>query len=226
MMKFLCFVSFLGLSFGAMAQENALFPELAKKSSEPTPPAAEVVPAGEVKSLFDEDSDPDKNARQEAVERLQQGGLDEIKAEIGAGSLDKNLNAGASAQASGQEKPVAGKGYFVISPGMVQIIEPSVSRFQFCMGNLILTNNTNTPLQDLSVTIDYTPIKLPVQFGGVLPGASTTQKIYLATEGCQMLTKVPNMNIDNCQAQGMTEEECKATVKYITDLQLVSETRQ
>ena len=225
-MMFLYFVSFLGLSFGAMAQENALFPELAKKAPEPTPAAAEVVPAGEVKSLFDDRTD--KNARQEAVERLQQGGLDEIKAEIGVESLDKNLAAGAAAQqaAAESEKPVVGKGNFVSSPSSVQIIEPSVARFQFCLAYLTLKNNTKTPLTDLSITIDYTPIKMPIQFGGVQPGESATQKIYMATEACQMLTKVPDMTINNCQATGMTEEECKAAVKYITDLQLVSDTRQ
>ena len=224
MMKFLCFVSLLGMSFGAMAQENALFPELAKKAPDQAPAAAQVVPAGEVKSLFDEESSG-KNAREEALERLQQGGLEEIKAEAGVESLEENLAAG-TAEQKNQQEPVAGKGFFVISPDSVQIIEPSVARFQFCMAYLNLTNNTKTTLKELTVTIDYAPIKMPVSFSGIKSGDSQTQKIYLATEACQSLTKVPEMTINNCQADEMTDEECKTLVKYITDLQLVSDTQQ
>lgn len=224
MMKFLCFVSLLGMSFGAMAQENALFPELAKKAPDQAPAAAQVVPAGEVKSLFDEESSG-KNAREEALERLQQGGLEEIKAEAGVESLEENLAAG-TAEQKNQQEPVAGKGFFVISPDSVQIIEPSVARFQFCMAYLNLTNNTKSTLKDLTVTINYAPIKMPVSFSGIKSGDSQTQKIYLATEACQSLTKVPEMTINNCQADEMTDEECKTLVKYITDLQLVSDTRQ
>lgn len=224
MMKFLCFVSLLGMSFGAMAQENALFPELVKKAPDQAPAAAQVVPAGEVKSLFDEGSSG-KNAREEALERLQQGGLEEIKAEAGVESLEENLAAG-TAEQKNQQEPVAGKGFFVISPDSVQIIEPSVARFQFCMAYLNLTNNTKTTLKELTVTIDYAPIKMPVSFSGIKSGDSQTQKIYLATEACQSLTKVPEMTINNCQADEMTDEECKTLVKYITDLQLVSDTRQ
>ncbi len=226
MMKFLCFVSLLGISFGAMAQENALFPELAKKAPNQAPAAAEVVPAGEVKSLFDDTNETGQNAREEALERFQQGGLEEIKAEAGIESLNENLAAGTAEQKDNQDKPVAGKGYFVISPDTVQIIEPSVARFQFCMAYLSLTNNTSKTLKDLSVTINYEPIKMPVAFSGIKPGDSQTQKIYLATEACQALTKVPDMTINNCQADEMTEEKCKTLVKYITDLQLVSDTRQ
>ena len=224
MMKFLCFVSLLGMSFGAMAQENALFPELAKKAPDQAPAAAQVVPAGEVKSLFDEGSSG-KNAREEALERLQQGGLEEIKAEAGVESLEENLAAG-TAEQKNQQEPVAGKGFFVISPDSVQIIEPSVARFQFCMAYLNLTNNTKSTLKDLTVTINYAPIKMPVSFSGIKSGDSQTQKIYLATEACQSLTKVPEMTINNCQADEMTDEECKTLVKYITDLQLVSDTQQ
>ena len=224
MMKFLCFVSLLGMSFGAMAQENALFPELVKKAPDQAPAAAQVVPAGEVKSLFDEESSG-KNAREEALERLQQGGLEEIKAEAGVESLEENLAAG-TAEQKNQQEPVAGKGFFVISPDSVQIIEPSVARFQFCMAYLNLTNNTKTTLKDLTVTINYAPIKMPVSFSGIKSGDSQTQKIYLATEACQSLTKVPEMTINNCQADEMTDEECKTLVKYITDLQLVSDTQQ
>lgn len=224
MMKFLCFVSLLGMSFGAMAQENALFPELAKKAPDQAPAAAQVVPAGEVKSLFDEGSSG-KNAREEALERLQQGGLEEIKAEAGVESLEENLAAG-TAEQKNQQEPVAGKGFFVISPDSVQIIEPSVARFQFCMAYLNLTNNTKTTLNDLTITINYAPIKMPVSFSGIKSGDSQTQKIYLATEACQSLTKVPEMTINNCQADEMTDEECKTLVKYITDLQLVSDTQQ
>ena len=224
MMKFLCFVSLLGMSFGAMAQENALFPELVKKAPDQAPAAAQVVPAGEVKSLFDEESSG-KNAREEALERLQQGGLEEIKAEAGVESLEENLAAG-TAEQKNQQEPVAGKGFFVISPDSVQIIEPSVARFQFCMAYLNLTNNTKSTLKDLTVTINYAPIKMPVSFSGIKSGDSQTQKIYLATEACQSLTKVPEMTINNCQADEMTDEECKTLVKYITDLQLVSDTRQ
>ena len=224
MMKFLCFVSLLGMSFGAMAQENALFPELVKKAPDQAPAAAQVVPAGEVKSLFDEESSG-KNAREEALDRLQQGGLEEIKAEAGVESLEENLAAG-TAEQKNQQEPVAGKGFFVISPDSVQIIEPSVARFQFCMAYLNLTNNTKTTLKELTVTINYAPIKMPVSFSGIKSGDSQTQKIYLATEACQSLTKVPEMTINNCQADGMTDEVCKTLVKYITDLQLVSDTRQ
>ena len=224
MMKFLCFVSLLGMSFGAMAQENALFPELVKKAPDQAPAAAQVVPAGEVKSLFDEESSG-KNAREEALERLQQGGLEEIKAEAGVESLEENLAAG-TAEQKNQQEPVAGKGFFVISPDSVQIIEPSVARFQFCMAYLNLTNNTKSTLKDLTVTINYAPIKMPVSFSGIKSGDSQTQKIYLATEACQSLTKVPEMTINNCQADEMTDEECKTLVKYITDLQLVSDTQQ
>lgn len=224
MMKFLCFVSLLGMSFGAMAQENALFPELVKKAPDQAPAAAQVVSAGEVKSLFDEESSG-KNAREEALERLQQGGLEEIKAEAGVESLEENLAAG-TAEQKNQQEPVAGKGFFVISPDSVQIIEPSVARFQFCMAYLNLTNNTKSALKDLTVTINYAPIKMPVSFSGIKSGDSQTQKIYLATEACQSLTKVPEMTINNCQADEMTDEECKTLVKYITDLQLVSDTQQ
>ncbi len=224
MMKFLCFVSLLGMSFGAMAQENALFPELVKKAPDQAPAAAQVVPAGEVKSLFDEESSG-KNAREEALDRLQQGGLEEIKAEAGVESLEENLAAG-TAEQKNQQEPVAGKGFFVISPDSVQIIEPSVARFQFCMAYLNLTNNTKTTLKELTVTINYAPIKMPVSFSGIKSGDSQTQKIYLATEACQSLTKVPEMTINNCQADEMTDEECKTLVKYITDLQLVSDTQQ
>ena len=224
MMKFLCFVSLLGISFGAMAQDNELFPELVKKTPDQAPAAAQVVPAGEVKSLFDEGSSG-KNAREEALERLQQGGLEEIKAEAGVESLEENLAAG-TAEQKNQQEPVAGKGFFVISPDSVQIIEPSVARFQFCMAYLNLTNNTKTTLNDLTITINYAPIKMPVSFSGIKSGDSQTQKIYLATEACQSLTKVPEMTINNCQADEMTDEECKTLVKYITDLQLVSDTQQ
>lgn len=225
MMKFLCFVSLLGISFGAMAQDNELFPELVKKTPDQAPAAAQVVPAGEVKSLFDDNSSG-KNAREEALERLKQGGLEEIKAEAGIESLERNLEAGAAEQQNKQEKPSVGKGYFVISPDSVQIVEPSVARFQFCMAYLTLTNETKSALNELSLIVNYSPIKMPVVFANVKAGESQTQKIYLATEACQMLTKVPEVTINNCSAEEMTVEECKATVKYITDLQLVSDIQQ
>lgn len=220
MFKFLCLASILGVGLGAFAQENALFPELAKPAAESpkTQQAPAVVPPEEVPSLFNNES-ADSKAQAEMLKQLNE----DVKAETAGKLLESDLNAGAAAQAQQQE---TSKDQFIISPSSVQIVKPSVSRFQFCMATLTLTNDTKVTLRGLGTIVHYTPIDMPIRFGTVSPGGRTSQKIYMATEACQMLTQLPEVTVESCQAEKMTEEECKSKVKYITDLELVSDTQQ
>lgn len=238
MLKFLCFVSVLGLSFASFAQENALFPDLkrggqnqAPAQQEPAPAPAPVrqggLPPEEIPSLF---ANEDKSvvSREDIIERVNERGFGDVLDEAGEDSLSERLSAGVGAQ--GQEnagddanKKRESSGQFIISPTSVQIIEPSIARFQFCMADITIQNDTDTTLRNLNAIIHYTPIDMPFGFSNIAPGKSTTQKIYMATEGCQKLVTTPPVTIKVCQADGMTEEECKAAVKYVTNLQMVSE---
>lgn len=217
MLKFLCFVSVLGISIGAYAQDNGLFPELNKRQEQSEPAAVQQpVPAGQVPSLF---ADEAPVSREEIIEQARQKGLNDL-VEPGADSLSERLSAGQKKVAAGQD------GYFVLSPARVQIIEPSIARFQFCMADLSLTNNTDKALSDLSVTVHYSPINMPFSFGSVPVGETVSRQFYMASEGCQKLIQVPQLTINNCVAEDMTEEECKSAVKYVTELQLVSDLQQ
>lgn len=226
MLKFLCFVTVLGAGLTAFAQDNSLFPDLNKKAAVKEETAARGqggLPADQIPSLFaNEDVSV---SREDIIERVNERGFgDVLESED---SLSANLDAGVKKQEEEEGKDKAElTDEFIISPGRVQIIEPAIKRFQFCMADIVFQNQTEHKLKQVNAIIHYTPIDMPFEFSDVESGASTTRRIYMATEGCQKLTTVPAVTINVCQAEGMAEEECKSKVKYVSDLELVSHTVQ
>lgn len=237
MLKFLCFVSVLGLSFASFAQENALFPDLKRGGQNQAPAQQEQAPAPaptaqggllpeQIPSLF-ANEDTSAISREEILERVNERGLSDVLEEENDG-LSVSLSAGVKAQETAEakddenQKP-KGSGQFILSPERVQIIEPSIARFQFCMANISLKNDSDKTLYNLNAIIHYTPIDMPFDFSNVSPGDSVTRKIYMAAEGCQKLVTTPPVTINVCRAENMTEEECKKSVNYVTSLQMVSD---
>lgn len=221
MMKFLCSVAVIAVSCGAFAQAGDLFPELRRRQQQPvSDPVAAVVPEGQaVPSLFEEE---DIN-QAEMAQRVRQEGLNE-RFRTNESDFDARVNAAKQGQKAEPNK--SDKGFFVLAPGRVQIVEPSVSRFQFCMADLTLTNNTEETLQSMQVSIKYGNIDMPFDFGSVPPGEMISRKFYMASAACQGLVQVPQTNVIGCRATNMTDDVCKSKVKYVTRLELTSDTQQ
>ena len=209
-------ISMLALTVSANAQDTGgLFPELQKREQKPQP-TQQFNPNAPIPDLFDNELPSQAQINENAR-------LEQLK---GSTTPSDGLSQQIQNDASSAKKRKIPKGqedFIVITPERVQIITPSVNRFQFCMAGLTLQNNTKHNIKALKITADYSPVQMPLTFGATPAGETYTGRFYLAGSACQQLLTVPKITVDVCQADGMSVEECKSAVKYITDLRLTSE---
>ncbi len=216
MIKFLCLLMAFMVSTQALAQNvDGLFPELAGRKQ----PVAQQkqVKQQPVESLFDKETEQEAEQRQNEAIRSALSEPD--------GNFDDAMRQGGQNQAPVISK--AEQGFFVFSPSNVQIVTPTIARFQFCTSHLTLSNYTDGNLKTLSVVFEYTPIVLPHTYTNIRKGDQTTNILSLAGESCQMLRRVPNIKVVKCEAtriiekngqqteEPISEEECKAKVKFV-----------
>ncbi len=224
MPKFLCFVTVLLLSAGAMAQSSdaGLFPELRKVNAERATSAQESMNEQNARptSLFGEET-PEESARREdaAIRSL----LGETRGDTLSETLERN-----AAQTQPQQFGRAEANFFVFRPSEIQIVVPTISRFQFCTSNLTLSNNTsNVVLKTLGVVFKYNSVQVPYTYSGLNPGGSQTGTVALGGDACQVLLKAPGVDVTKCVATRieeqngkktevpLSESECRAKVKYL-----------
>ena len=210
-------ISILAFTISANAQDTGgLFPELQKREQKQQP-AQQFDPNAPVPDLFSNETPSQTQAEKERIEQLK-------RENAISNALEQQINN----DSSGAKKRKVKKGqenFIIITPEQVQIVTPSVNRFQFCMAGLTLLNNTKHNIKALKITADYSPVQMPLTFGATPAGESYTGRFYLAGTACQQLLTTPKITVDVCQADGMSVQECKSAVKYITDLQLASESR-
>lgn len=234
MLKFLCVITALMVSVSAVAQEanNSLFPELQKRRSEQVVPAVPTARDGSVNpavranqpapSLFDTETDEETKQREaEAIRTLFN------EAENETDRLTETLQ-----PRGGQTQPrklsKAEENFFVFTPSEIQIVVPTIARFQFCTSHLTLSNNTSdVTLKTLSVVFKYADIAFPYTYEGLQPGDNQAGEIYLGGEACQVMLKTPGIDIKKCVAtrsverdgkkveEPLSEAECRSKVKYL-----------
>ncbi len=234
MLKFLCVVTALMVSVSAVSQEanNSLFPELQRRRSEQVAPAVptnndgSVSPAQRanqpVPSLFDTETDEETRQREaEAIRTLFNESEDETD------RLTETLQRG-DGQTQTRKLSKAEENFFVFSPSEIQIVVPTISRFQFCTSHLTLSNNTpDVTLKTLGVVLKYADISVPYTYKGLNAGDSQSGTVALGGEACQVLLKVPGIDIKKCVATRLVERdgkkveeeipeaECRSKVKYL-----------
>lgn len=226
MLKFLCVLTVFMVSAGAFAQnvENELFPELQKRPSvrtQPTQPeATRKKDVQSVPSLFENES-------AEAVSQRENEAIRSLFNETEEDRLSDTLSRGA-AQTQQRQLSKAEENFFVFSPSEIQIVVPTIARFQFCTSHLTLSNNTSDViLKSLSVVFKYANIQVPYTYTGMNPGDSQSGTVALGGEACQVLLKVPEIDVKKCLATRMVEREgrqveeplsvteCTSKVKYL-----------
>ncbi len=215
MKKFLCMISVLAFSISANAQDSgALFPELQKREQKQQA-VQKFDPNAPVPDIFDTNTSTQLQSEKDRLEQLK-------RENILSNTIEQQINRDASTAQKRKVKK-GQENFFIITPDEVQVITPAVSRFQFCRASLTLQNNTKHNIRALKITADYSPVQMPLTFGATPAGESFSGRFFLAGTSCEKLTGTPKITIDVCQAEGMSVEECKASVKYITDLRLASE---
>lgn len=217
MKKFLYIISALAFTISANAQNaGGLFPELQKREQKQQQ-VQQFDPNAPIPELFGNETPEQIKTQQERLEQLK-------KENTGITSVSEQIDA----TTTGEEKRKVKKGqenFIIITPEEVQIITPSVQRFQFCRAGLTLLNNTKYNIKNVKITADYSPVQMPLTFGSTPAGGSYSGRFFLAGTACQGLLGTPKITVDVCQADGMTVEECKSAIKYITDLKLAKESQ-
>lgn len=208
-------ISVLAFSISVNAQDSGgLFPELQRREQKQQP-VQKFDPTAQIPDIF--------STNTSEQERIEKERLEQLKRENSlSGSLEQQINYGAAGTKKRKVKQ-GQENFFIITPDEVQVITPSVNRFQFCRASLTLQNNTKHNIRALKITADYSPVQMPLTFGATPAGESYSGRFFLAGTSCEKLTGAPKITVDVCQAEGMSVEECKASVKYITDLRLASE---
>ena len=215
MIKFLCLLAVFMIATQATAQNtDGLFPELASRKR-PVQEQKQDQPV--VSSLFDEESEQEAETRQNEAIRSALSEPD--------GNFDDALQQGGQNQAPTVSK--AEQGFFIFKPSNVQIVTPTIARFQFCTSHLTLSNYSDGNLKTLGVVFEYTLIVLPYTYTNINMGDQKTNVLSLGGEACQMLRRIPNIKITKCEAtrivekngqkteEPISEEECKSKVKFV-----------
>jgi len=103
--------------------------------------------------------------------------------------------------------------YLVVND--VTIVQPAFNGIAFCTGTMTAENQMNVTLRELSVSLRYGSLDVPLSFGSVPPyGGKQTQPIAWAGENCKNMLDVPQMTVLSCVAPGISKVECEGKIKY------------
>lgn len=98
----------------------------------------------------------------------------------------------------------------------VTIVNPPMNGISFCVGKLIIQNNTNTTIQSMVLSVMYGSLNVPVSFGGVAGnGGEQTYQMAFSGSNCNSLLSMPTIKVESCVAGPMSVAECQAKLKYI-----------
>ncbi len=241
-MKFLCLLTTLLISSNVIAQETAsgLFPELNRRTADTEEASAQPksvldnqtigntnqlgatdTVVRSAPSLYDKPVEVQRKEEEERIRRV-------INRTMGLPEDNTTVPIQNPAGQNEIEEPTkAEKGFFVFSPRDVNMVVPTLQRFQYCMSQLSLTNYTDAELKELSVILKYRSVDIPYRYKGLQIGARKTGKIALGGEACQALRSGPGITVRKCVATRkietengikevpLSEEECKSKVKYV-----------
>ena len=190
------------------AQANSdLFPELKK---EPTPIVETPAQEKDVK-LFKDDLGLNLDIEQQ--KKLIDGVTEEV---VDLGIKVPTQSVPENPKLSEETEQKKQSGYIEIHPHDIKIIMPPVGPdSQFCKGSLTLENQTKYNLKSLDIRILLGNARYPYKFRSVPAGQSGTGSVVLAGTYCQDLTRAAPIEVESCQLEGETEQECKQMVKYL-----------
>lgn len=189
--KFLFIFCVLFLPHASFSQEtNALFPELGQAQKKPT-----VQPEVNL-DLADSGIPQAPDTLEPQTEE----------------NLTQSLNEGSLKQEAKENK---GNDTFEIYAHDYEIIVPLDERVQFCKTSITLLNKTKYHLKHLELKIDYNGVSVPYHFSNIAPGLTATGPLFLAGYACQGLLRIADLDISECSAEGLTQDECKERVKYV-----------
>lgn len=97
----------------------------------------------------------------------------------------------------------------------VQIVQPPLNGHAFCMGTLTLENNLNVRVKEMSLSLNYGGLNVPVSYSNVSPlGGTQTQDIAWAGRFCNSMLDIPQITVKSCVASTLTKEQCQAKIEY------------
>ena len=95
-------------------------------------------------------------------------------------------------------------------------IDGMISGIVNCDVTFVILSTLNRKLASISFTISWPGISTPVRYDNVNPNVETIFKYTLLGNGCYNMDKVPTIRIHTCRVKGLTQEQCKDRVKWIT----------
>ncbi len=198
-----CVLTFLGATNAQASGE--LFPDLAKRNK----PQTQQAPQDKDFKLFEDnvsynfpESSKEEMATQEEV-------VDQTIKKTEQKDEKKPTN-------TPQQEKKKQSGFFEIYPHDVQIITPPVdAESQFCKASLSLENSTKYNLKSLKLVLQYGPAKINYTFNPVLSGATGTGNLFMMGTACQGLKQTAQITVTGCQAERISDAECKQLVRYI-----------
>ena len=85
-----------------------------------------------------------------------------------------------------------------------------------CDVTFVILSTLNTKVNSISFTISWPDLSTPVRYENIAPNTETIQKYTLLGKGCYNMDQVPTIRIHTCRVKGLTQEQCKDRVKWVT----------
>ncbi|MDR2901928.1 MAG: hypothetical protein LBU87_02315 [Lactobacillales bacterium] len=111
-----------------------------------------------------------------------------------------------------QDKP---KDKIRIIPDKVQIVTPPARSFAYCNGTVTIENDTEYPLNNISLSLQFGAVQVPVTLSGIAPKTSKSQNIGSVGESCQSFLSTPQVSINSCSLGSMGKAACQSRIEYV-----------
>ena len=201
----------LTLFSGVAVAQNSLFPELEGQFQQPAVAEKPVVSGSAVEKADPETEVMDLDVAME-VEEEQKMNPPVAKPE----SQKKPAKAEDTNSQDNEEKENEKvEGNVVIEVQNVEGVLPYARTLAYCTGEAVLTNESDTILRQLSLTITYKDMPKELSYTYVGKKKSRTQKFMLIGLPCENILGMPKVEIKTCKLGKLSEEECKKRVQFI-----------
>ena len=83
-----------------------------------------------------------------------------------------------------------------------------------CSLRMIVLNDLETRVSDLSFKLHWPEISTVVQMNRMNPGVRTYKDIMLLGKGCMNIDAIPTIEVNRCRVKGMSQNECADRVRW------------